>query len=75
MLEPPRFIPQKKAEVSKRQYLSKAKSSNVREGKLSNPRAPPARAMHGENLRKFMETRACTPRAWYVAISSQPRIQ
>jgi hypothetical protein len=29
----PRFIPfKKKAEVSKRQYSSKAKSSNVREG-------------------------------------------
>ena len=29
-----------------------------REGKLSNPRARATRAMHGENLRKFMETRA-----------------
>ena len=27
----PRFIPQKKAEVSKRQYSSKAKGSNVRD--------------------------------------------
>ena len=28
----PRFIPRKKAEISKRQYSSKAKGSNVREG-------------------------------------------
>ena len=34
-----------------------------RVGKLSNPRARRARAMHGENLRKFTETRAGAPRA------------
>ena len=109
----PKYICPHKAEVSKRQYSSKAKSCNVhyfvfpmvqycilgceksrtgsltylpgkqkyqngnihrklkvptseREGKLSNPRA---RAMHGENLRKFTETRAAAPRARYAVIS------
>jgi len=39
-----RFIRRKKAEVSKRQYSSKAKGSNVREGGgLSNPCARAAR--------------------------------
>ena len=32
--------------------------TSKREGKLSNPRGRAARAMHGENLRKFTETRA-----------------
>jgi hypothetical protein len=37
--------------------------TSEREGKLSNPRGRAARAMHGENLRKFTETRARPPRA------------
>ena len=37
--------------------------TSEREGKLSNPRGRAARAMHGENLRKFTETRATAPRA------------
>ena len=39
--------------------------TSEREGKLSNPRGCAARAMHGENLRKFTETRAKAPRASY----------
>ena len=46
-----------------------------REGKLSNKRARAARAMHGENLWKFMETRALAPRALYKFILPQPIIQ
>ena len=46
-----------------------------REGKLSNPRARAARAMHGENLWKFMETRAQEPRALYELILPRPIIQ
>jgi hypothetical protein len=42
--------------------------TSEREGKLSNPRARAARAMHEENLRKFMETRARPPRAHYALI-------
>ena len=49
--------------------------TSEREGKLSNPRGRAARAMHGENLRKFTETRAHSPRARHAVISSQPRIQ
>jgi hypothetical protein len=37
--------------------------TSEREGKLSNPRGRAARAMHGENLRKFTETHARPPRA------------
>ena len=60
-----RFIAIEKAEVLKRQYSSKAKSSNVGEGgsTVKPARARRERAMHGENLRKFTETRAQTPRA------------
>ena len=41
--------------------------TSEREGKLSNPRGRAARAMHGENLRKFTESRARTLRAmqWF----------
>ena len=39
-----------------------------RRGKPSNPPARHARAMHGENLRKFTETRARTSRARYALI-------
>jgi hypothetical protein len=35
---------------------------------MSNPRGRAARAMHGEKLRKFTETRANAPRARYAAI-------
>jgi hypothetical protein len=49
--------------------------TSEREGKLSNPSARSARAMHGENLRKFMETRVGAPRARYALISSWPSIQ
>jgi hypothetical protein len=42
--------------------------TSEREGKLSNPRARRARAMHGENLLKFKETRAAAPRACYAFI-------
>ena len=42
-------------------------ATSEREGKLSNPRARPARAMHGEKLRNMIdmitETRARAPRA------------
>jgi hypothetical protein len=31
--------------------------------------------MHGENLRKFTETRAEAPRASYALISSRPKVQ
>ena len=46
-----------------------------RAGRLSNPRGRATRAMHGENLRKFTETRAPAPRARYVLIFSYPSIQ
>ena len=46
-----------------------------REGKLSNPRARAARAMHGENLWKFMETRARASRALYEFIFPLPIVQ
>ena len=46
-----------------------------REGKLSNPRARAARAIHGENLWEFMETRARAPRAHYELILPRPIIQ
>jgi hypothetical protein len=46
-----------------------------REGKQTNPRARHARAMHGENLRKFTETRAIAPRASHVLIMPRSRIQ
>jgi hypothetical protein len=49
--------------------------TSEREGKLSNPLARRADAMHGENSRKFTETRARSPRAPHALISSQPRIQ
>jgi hypothetical protein len=31
--------------------------------------------MHGENLRKFTETRAPPPRARYAVISCRPEVQ
>jgi hypothetical protein len=34
-----------------------------------------ARAMHGENLRKFTETRATAPRASHALILPRPKIQ
>jgi hypothetical protein len=49
--------------------------TSEREDKLSNPRAGATRAMHGENLRKFTETRARAPRARYALIFSEPSIQ
>ena len=49
--------------------------TSEREGKLSNPPARAARAMQGENLRKFTETRARSPRARHALILPQPKIQ
>ena len=49
--------------------------TSEREGKLSNPRARAARAMQGENLRKFTETRALAPRARHAFILPRPKIQ
>ena len=49
--------------------------TSKREGKLSNPRGRAARAMHGENLRKFTETRAAPPRAIHELILPRPSIQ
>jgi hypothetical protein len=49
--------------------------ASEREGKLSNPRGRAARAMHGENLRKFTETRAAEPRARRAVISCHPEVQ
>ena len=66
----------KYSKKSKVDFPSKAKSCNVREeGKLLNPRTCAARAMHGEKLRNFTETRARAPRARYALISSRPSIQ
>ena len=42
---------------------------------MSNPRGRAARAMHGENLRKFTETRAAAPRASYALIFPRPKLQ
>jgi hypothetical protein len=46
--------------------------TSEREGKLSNPRARAARAMLGENLRKFTETRPAAPRVRHAVISCRP---
>jgi hypothetical protein len=46
-------------------------TTSEREGKLSNPRSRAARAcgaMHGENLRKFTETRAAAPHTRHALI-------
>ena len=42
--------------------------TSEREGTLSTPRARSARAMQGENFRKFTETRARPPRARHALI-------
>jgi hypothetical protein len=55
--------------------LALSSKTSEREGKLSNPRARAARAMQGENLRKFTETRARSPRARYALILPRPKIQ
>jgi hypothetical protein len=62
-------IKQKYQNVNIHQKLTVPTSE--REGKLSNPRARRAGAMHGENLWKFKETHARTPRASYALISCQ----
>jgi hypothetical protein len=49
--------------------------TSEREGKLSNPHARAARAMQGENLRKFTETRARSPRVRHALILPRPKIQ
>ena len=54
------------------QQIEKLKvPTSEREGKLSKPRGRAARAMQGENLRKFTETRAAAPRASHAVISCQ----
>ena len=64
------------AEVSKRQYSSKAKYGFQRpRGRVNcqtRARARRGGAMHGENLRKFTETRARAPRECYASILRQP---
>ncbi len=55
--------------------LALSSKTSEREGKLSNPRARAARAMQGENLRKFTDTRARSPRARHALILPWPTIQ
>jgi hypothetical protein len=49
--------------------------SRALEGKLSNPRGRAARAMHGENLRKFTESRARASYPFYAIICSPTMVQ
>jgi hypothetical protein len=50
-------------------------ATSGREGKLSNSRPRAGRAMHGENLRKFTETRSRALRACFTLSFLKPSIQ
>ena len=71
----PGFIPQKKEKVSKVDYSSKAKISNVRDGGWTVKPARARRARCVEEIYGNLREPALAPRARYAAISLRPRIQ